>query len=157
MYTDWFHIVRQPGSKGRSRVCPNFYCSFYYFGVACCSCEAALLKLEEPKWLSGGSHTSVFNGGLLGIHFGSPREPGFSWLLLEPKWLPRRPPLNTEVWLPPESQKHLGPKLAPFMAPIWIQNASHEVLYWVFLIRKGSICINGSLGSPKSSFTFMCE
>ncbi len=35
----------------------------------------SLIILEEPKWLSGGSHTSVFNGGLLGIHFGSSGDP----------------------------------------------------------------------------------
>ena len=33
------------------------------------------IELEEPKWLSGGSHTSVFDGGLLGSHFGSPGDP----------------------------------------------------------------------------------
>ncbi len=30
-----------------------------------------LIKLGEPKWLSGGSHTSVFSGGPLESHFGS--------------------------------------------------------------------------------------
>ena len=31
----------------------------------------ALIKLGEPKWLSVGSHTSVFNGGPLESNFGS--------------------------------------------------------------------------------------
>ena len=52
--------------------------------------------------------------------------------------------------------KALRPEMAPFMAPFWSQNASNKVPYWVFLIRKGFICINGSLGSSKSSFNFMC-
>ncbi len=75
-----------------------------------------LIKLKEPKWLSGGIHTSVFNGGPLGSHFGSPNlrrakmalrinngEPilhilntiihlGPTWIYfssrLEPKWIP---------------------------------------------------------------------
>ncbi len=46
--------------------------------------------------------------------FEEPREPFghlrpflTSWIQFDsPKWLPRRPPLNTEVWLPPES--HFG-------------------------------------------------
>ncbi len=65
------------------------------------------IEPEEPKWLLGGSHTSVFNG---------------------PFWLPGDPDTCT---LSGE--------------PKWIQ-----------LVRKGPKCPNGSRGSSKSSFSFMC-
>ncbi len=53
----------QPNSASRDAVLAAFFS------------ECTQIKLEEPKWLSGGSHTSVFNGGLMGSHFGSPRDP----------------------------------------------------------------------------------
>ena len=64
------------------------------------------IEPEEPKWLSGGSHTSVFNGGLLGSHFGYNSAPTGShsctFMFIEialagmiesymPEWLPRLP------------------------------------------------------------------
>ena len=50
----------------------------------------------DPFWL------------LLESHVREPLEPCIhvSGSPKDPKWLPRRPPLNTEVWLPPES--HFG-------------------------------------------------
>ncbi len=48
----------------------------------------SLIILEEPKWLSGGSHTSVFNGGLLGSHI---IHVLFVWLQMELFWLHRLP------------------------------------------------------------------
>ncbi len=84
------------------------------------------IKLEEPKWLSGGSHTSVFNGGPLGSHFGSP-----------------------------EIRKHV------YMCLFWIYQLLKMALSgepkWIQLVRKGLKCPNGSLGSSKSSSSFMCE
>ncbi len=72
--------------------------------------DATQIKLEEPKWLSGGSHTSVFNGGLLGSHFGSPGDP----------------------------------------------DTCIRVLNRLHVNVKGTKWSNGSHGSLKSSFTFMC-
>ena len=69
------------------------------------------IKLEEPKWLSGWSHTSVFNGGLLGSHFGSPGDP-------DTCLSGRAYPYTFSMGVPPG-----------FMAPLWSQNESHKVPY----------------------------
>ncbi len=54
--------------------------------------------LENGATLEGGA--VFFCGGGSAVSQENPGPPG------EPNWLPRRPPLNTEVWLPPES--HFG-------------------------------------------------
>ncbi len=46
--------------------------------------KITLIKLGEPKWLSGGSHTSVFNGGPLESHFGSPEIQKHVYMYLAP-------------------------------------------------------------------------
>ncbi len=72
------------------------------------------------------------------------------WISGEQKWLPKGPPLNTEVWLPPEI--HFGELF-------WIyqraQMALSEEPKWIQLVRKSLKCPNGSLGSQKSSFSFI--
>ncbi len=50
--------------------------------------------------------SSLWSSIFVLVPFGPLREPGKHWLPGEPKWLPRRPPLTTEVWIPPKS--HFG-------------------------------------------------
>ena len=101
--------------------------------------SAAQIKLEEPKWLSGGSHTSVFNGGLLGSHFGSPEIQKHVYMYLDLRGI------HTCIINMVADGAVLAPQIVPQKEPKWVQ-----------LVRKGVICLNGSPGSPKSSFSFMC-
>ncbi len=88
-----FPVIRQI-SSGITNIWifedPVVQCSNLWF-KSCIISLITLIILKEPKWLSGGSHTSVFNGGLVGSHFGSPQEPVLKYGGMapsrEPFWL----------------------------------------------------------------------
>ncbi len=73
-------------------------------------------ELFEEPWEPFG-HLRLFLTSW--IHFGSPERS--IWISGEPKWLPKGPPLNTEVCLPPES--HFGSSSFMCEVLIYLVNA----------------------------------
>ena len=83
------------------------------------------------------------------------------WISGEPKWLPKGPPLNTEVWLPPES--HFGSSsfmcvlLHHFRVRIRKLLRSYHFMLGIRNLLKAQVMIMSAEGSVTNPFDFLLK